>query len=276
MKQLILLILPFYIAFSNPDTLYKVEKKLKFYYETLYFSNSLSDTQKLVLADSINFLYRNLNINDLFYYKFDSLKKYISSIYAIDSSLRIITWFVRLQENYKYYGYVIRKMNNDFYKLYVLDDMRIEYNDTTRLNEVLCNGKWIGSIYTYVHVCKYKDKIYYILFGFDDYNKYVTRKIVDVLYFKGNKICFGAPVFYDHNSVKNRLVFTYSEKAKFLCQFRTDMNAIVFDYLCPIKPEFKGMYEFYGPDGTYDAYFYSKGKWYLKKNIKVLGTDIKK
>ena len=40
---------------------------------------------------------------------------------------------------------------------------------------------------------------------------------------------------------------------------------IIYDHLSPTSPQLEGMYDFYVPDGSYDAFKWEKGKWvYIK------------
>jgi len=44
---------------------------------------------------------------------------------------------------------------------------------------------------------------------------------------------------------------------------------IVFDHLSPSKPSLVGVYEFYGPDFSYDGYKFEKGMLELYPDIDI-------
>ena len=55
------------------------------------------------------------------------------------------------------------------------------------------------------------------------------------------------------------MTIQYEEKAK----------RFVFDHLAPSKPIYQNQFEYYGPDFSYDALEYRKGKWVLVENVDV-------
>ena len=41
----------------------------------------------------------------------------------------------------------------------------------------------------------------------------------------------------------------------------------------PQRKGLEGLYEFYIPEGTFNAYFYKKGKWWLEQDIDIRNTQ---
>ena len=37
----------------------------------------------------------------------------------------------------------------------------------------------------------------------------------------------------------------------------------------PIREDLEGLYEYYIPEGTFNAYYYKNGKWWLKNDIDI-------
>ena len=52
-------------------------------------------------------------------------------------------------------------------------------------------------------------------------------------------------------------------------KFDENEKQIVFDHLSPKSPQFTGQYQYYGPDFSYDALEFKKGKWVYIKDVDV-------
>jgi hypothetical protein len=50
-------------------------------------------------------------------------------------------------------------------------------------------------------------------------------------------------------------------------RYEEDRKRIVFDHLSPPDASLKGQTQYYGPDLSYDAYYWKKGRWQLRENI---------
>ena len=89
------------------------------------------------------------------------------------------------------------------------------------------------------------------------------------MYFSGkNKVKFGLPIFkIKDKSKKRRIVLECDSKSSFSLKYNENDNRIIFDQLVPIKKELKGMYEYYIPEGTFNAFNYHNGKWILNEDI---------
>ena len=57
-------------------------------------------------------------------------------------------------------------------------------------------------------------------------------------------------------------------------KFNEKEDKIIFDHLSPIQANQKGLFEFYAPDFTYDAFVWKKGKWRLETNIDARNKDL--
>ena len=91
------------------------------------------------------------------------------------------------------------------------------------------------------------------------------------MYFSGkNKIKFGLAVFKENkNESKKRIIIEYDSKTSISAKYHEDTQKIIFNNLVPIKKDLEGLYEYYIPEGTFNAYSYKKGKWWLEKNIDI-------
>jgi len=96
-----------------------------------------------------------------------------------------------------------------------------------------------------------------------------NKKVIDVLFFdQWDNITFGAPVFLDENKkLKYRVVFEFSAQAVMLLRYEKKKKMIVFDHLSPTSPSAKGQFQYYGPDFTYDGFYFKKGIWNYRKNL---------
>ncbi len=218
----------------------------------------------------INTLKKALMVPTSFNYDFTLLKT-VSILKPEDNKFRIFTWNLLLDSGrYMYFGAI--QMNNDekliLFGLY--DSSR--YTSNVQY-EMLDNRHWIGALYYQIHEYKYKKQKYYLLLGWDGEDEYINKKVIDVLWFdeKGNPH-FGAPIFDVDGDIQSRVVFKFSEKTAMLMRYEKKDNIIVFANMVPINPLFKGKYEHYVPDGTYDYFKFYKGFWVkteLLDNIKL-------
>ena len=86
--------------------------------------------------------------------------------------------------------------------------------------------------------------------------------MVDILYFDKDKgPLFGKEVIELDGQVKHRVVFEYSSVAVMSLKFEKKKKLIVFDNLGSIHEGLAGMPEFNGPDGSYNALYFKRGKW---------------
>lgn len=207
----------------------------------------------------IKTLKQALLIKGSFDYEF-SLLKTISVLKPEDEAFKIFTWNLLLDSGkYMYFG-AIQMNNSDKLVLYGLYDSS-RFTSNQQYQE-LDHRHWVGALYYQIHPYKHKRKKYYLLFGWDGEDARINKKVVDVLWFdeKGNPR-FGAPVFDFEGEILNRIVFKFSEQTTMLLRYEKKENLIVYAHLVPVNPMFKGRYEYYVPDGTYDFFKFEKGFW---------------
>ena len=130
------------------------------------------------------------------------------------------------------------------------------------------NKNWYGALYYEIIYIKKKGRKYYTLLGWDGNNDVSTKKIVDVMYFSGKEIIkFGASIFRAGKTTTKRFIIEYNANSNISVRYEKEENRIVFDHLIPIRKDLYGLYEYYVPDGTYNALKYINGKWILKNDI---------
>ena len=234
-----------------------------------------SDNDKLTLnlSSSLDSLLISIFSDEKsFDYDFSELKKHCSILKSDDNLVQIISWNIYLSTGeYNYFGYIQYKpkKSDDFY-FYRLNDKSnsIEHPKFSNLNA----NKWFGCIYYDIIEQKEKKKTIYTLLGWDGNNLLTNKKIIEVVSFKNNKPNFGYN-FEIKNKKYKRLIFEYNKRVSMTLRWDKKMKIIVWDHLAPKELRYKEMYQFYGPDFTYDALKFESKKWVFIDNIVV--TNIK-
>ena len=189
----------------------------------------------------------------------------MKTIFSEDGKVKLCTYGILFNDfTNRFYGAVIRRTGKDV-EVFELSDKTDAIRSPSRVS--LSNTKWYGAIYLDIIQRQYQKKTYYTLLGYKGQDEFVKTRVVDVLWFPGNKPRFGAPVFKNDRYTYNRLIFKYSVGANMVLRYDAKKKMIVMDNLEPSDAMYKGVYRFYGPDFTYNGYKFEKGKWVLYKNI---------
>jgi hypothetical protein len=215
-------------------------------------------------------------------YAFDSLKskKYVSIINAPDNKFRLITWNLFKDDGtFAYFGFLqvntsktvkkslFKKETTQSYEVYSLIDKSGSIkNPESYIGEP---SKWFGMLY--VDVIKTNDDDY-TLIGWDGNDKLTQRKFIDVLYFKSNGIpTFGKDLFKVPGKFVKRMMFEYATEVAMSLKYTEERKQIIYSHLAPnsIDPTLEGQFQYYGPDGSFDALTLKKGKWYQETDIDV-------
>ncbi len=197
-----------------------------------------------------------------FNYSFPKLNA-VSIQYPADSSFRIFSWQLYVDENdYRYYGAI--QMNTPELKLIPLIDRSQNVTDIEQ--ETLFSGSWYGSLYYNIREVASEEGKYYLLFGFDGYQFFRKRKIIDVLTFEDGEAIFGKPVFVKKEGngferTKKRVLMEYSAEVSTRMNYDELMEMIVFDHLIQRSGAHgEGTVNF--PDGSYEGYqLEDDGRW---------------
>ena len=91
----------------------------------------------------------------------------------------------------------------------------------------------------------------------------------------GNRVKFGIPIIDVGRGSVKRHVLEYSDAVSTTLQWREDMGMIVMDHLSPSDPAMKDFTAFYGPDFSYDGFYWHRNHWVLKEDIEVRDTEMK-
>ncbi|MDR2834947.1 MAG: hypothetical protein LBV69_01920 [Bacteroidales bacterium] len=235
-------------------------------------SNTNGDIDKEKINDNlINYFIKFLENGNSFSANFSELN-FVTVLKSDDNKLNVFTWNLAFKTGkLKYYGFLQYKKNNKIL-VYFLQDMKYYYEDED-LEDVTnalygTNTEWFGAIYYEIITKKYQSQTYYTLLGWDGANLLINRKIIEVLHFGRKDLpLFGGKVFKKEKNTANKFMFEFSEKATMLLRYNKQIDMIVFDHLAPYEDKFAGLPQFYGPDYSYDAFFFDKGKWVYNQNI---------
>jgi hypothetical protein len=195
-----------------------------------------------------------------FSYPFDSLSN-AGVLKSPDGKVKIYNWNVPYEAGYHVFQCFIQYRTEDSLMYFELDDRSEEIEQPE--SKILDKNNWYGALYYDVITKEGRgDQTYYTLLGYDPHDYLTNKKVIDVLHFDGNnQPVFGAEIFRNQRNMSRRVIFEYAEFATMTLQYEEDKNMIVYDHLSPSKPQYKGQYEFYGPDFSYDGMRFENGIW---------------
>jgi TonB family protein len=232
--------------------------------------NANNDTERLMSNDSfVIALEKVLQKEESFRMDFDSLKQ-TGILLSPDHAFRMITWNLPFDdETHKYYCYIqVPARKKKKYAVYKLTDKSDQISSPQRKS--LDKNNWFGALYYEIIPFPVNGKMYYTLLGWDGNNSLTRKKIIDVLYFASNgEPKFGDDIFFKGKIPAKRVIFEYAAQAAMSLRYHPERNQIVFDHLSPSQPEMEGMFQYYGPDFSYDAFEWEKGKWVYKEDVDV-------
>lgn len=211
-------------------------------------------------------------------YPFSNLKD-ISVLSPKDNRFKLITWNLHRNDGtHAFFGYLLvnnrKRVKTGFMKHEFIENYEyfrlIDRSPTVKYPETYIGtpDKWFGMLYTQLIECDG----YYTLIGWDGNDKLTQRKFVDVLDFRANgEPVFGKDVFKFPRKNPKRLMFEYSQEVSMSLRYNERRNQIVFSHLSS-KQEgsvLDGQFQYYGPDGSFDALELRKDKWVLVEDIDI-------
>ena len=183
----------------------------------------------------------------------------VGSILSDDGKLRIVSWNNRKEDGgFEYYTYFIYKKNKKtkpfVHKLYCP-------KATKPINIGKYNANnWYGGLYYKAFAIKKG----YLLLGYQTYRDISRVKFIEPVTITKKDVVFGDDIFLLDKKPQSRAVFEYSAKAVMSITYDEHSKQFVFDHLSPENPNMKGLFQYYGPDFSYDA---------LKSKKKILASD---
>lgn len=214
-------------------------------------------------------LEKTIELPGAFSYPFDKLRT-IGKLVSPDKYFRIFNWNVEnVDLTQSYFGYILVPDNRKEKVIELLDkSAAIEKPESQSLD----NKRWYGCLYYKILVTGTKGRHEYTLLGFDMNNRATKKRLIEVMSFSGNKVNFGAGIFdFDDKTARKRIVFEYSAEVQMALRYEENNGRIVFDHLSPDNKDAEGLYEFYFPDGSYDALVLEDGRWKFVSDVDVRG-----
>ncbi len=273
MKIIVTTILLFLSTFGFSKTievdtfLVRKEKDIALALDNLRNSKSKSELElnNITLISELKEIFNNPHLFD---YNFTLLST-MSTITPEDKSFRLFNWNIEDEhQNHTHYCYLVKKGRGGKNKVYTFKEDKITLPPQPK--GYLTPNRWYGALYYKIVTKKVGNKTFYTIFGYNGNNRSSNKKILDVFWFKGRTLRIGYPLFQDERDLEKlnyRVFFEYSDKATISLKYLADIDKIVFDHLTPEAPKLKGMYEYYVPDMTYDAYFWEDGFWHYQADI---------
>jgi hypothetical protein len=223
-------------------------------------------------------LVRALRTPHSFRYRFDSLIT-ISQQYAPDSSFRIFTWQVQMEDmnHFRQKGAIQMRTNDGSLKLIPLFDAS-KFTEAP-FDSVRTNQNWIGAVYYNIIQTSYNNRKYYTLFGYDENDARSSRKWIEVMTFDANgNPQFGGRYFnYREDDIKPkqpafRFCLEYKKDANAKLNFDPELNMIVMAHLVSEEGDNKKKHTLV-PYGTFEGFKWLGGKWVHQADITEVNPD---
>lgn len=207
-----------------------------------------------------------LKLEDAFSYKFKQLKT-VAIIDSPDKLVRIVNWNLEYNDlTYAYAAYVMKFESEDEpIKIIEFVDKLDPY--TVKPEGIIDAKNWYGALYYKIIPVEYHGNMEYTLLGWDGGTSGSNFKIIDVLTFTANSAKLGSPLFVKKNTTSKRVIFEYSDKSIMSLKFDEKNQRIVYDHLSPESASLVGVFSYYVPDFSYDAYIWQEDKWILEEDV---------
>jgi hypothetical protein len=251
---------------DNPGylDLIKAERNLEDMFASLYNPEIVTDKSGIFQRIDSTFL-AALSIPGSFDYQWNKLDM-IGKLTSSDQRIRVFSWVWMVSpEQYRYSAYLQVQGKSDASETFPLiqgDNENIKKEEyEQRLDD------WHGKIYYDLVTTKYRRRTYYTLMGADYNSSYTNMKSIEVVGLRRGHPVFLDQRFFDEGTVRDRVIFEYSSDVSMVLRFDERLGMIVFDHLAPLHPIYHGMYQFYGPDGSYDGYEFKEGLWVRTEDV---------
>lgn len=205
--------------------------------------------------------------------------EYFTDLRSSDSSLRVVSYFIPLDNGeYILRGHISKmfteqEAGHNMGTLSAFGNNAIsQYNE----DSVYCFCRNNVPRAWYYDLIETEDRfgnMQYTLLGWTPVNRLLHRKVVEALDFKMEndvpKILYGKAIFEVKGMRQHRLIYDYSAQTTMKLQFNELQDRIVMDHLSPSEPQYDGIYEYYGPDLSFDAFKWEGDRWQYKPDINI-------
>jgi hypothetical protein len=244
-------------------------RQLNFFQDSLkhlgykFINAEIDVDRKAANYQFIKTLLTALKIPNSFHFPFDSVKS-ISILNSPDNKFRIFSWhIINMDGSYRFFGAIQINSGNNL-KLYGLEDYSPYLKNPE--DSITDNRKWYGAQY-YKIIPVTGLNPYYVVLGWKGNTVESTKRVIDVISFKNDKLSFGLPVFDEKGKTLKRVIFEYNSQASMLLRYAPEQHLIVFDNLVPPDKKSKDNSKTYGPDLSYNGYRLKNGRWEYVDNL---------
>ncbi|MFZ9029008.1 MAG: hypothetical protein ACO2Z9_08330 [Crocinitomicaceae bacterium] len=252
-------------VFAQDSTLAEYEQALSVTLKKLRMAESNVEKEKLN-SDFKTTLEKALAKEEALSYPFSQLSS-VGIIDSPDKKMRIINWNVEQEDfSHKYYCFVIWKGEKGKEHHYQ-ELMDISFGMAMQPTETISADQWYGALYYKIIPVTRRNKTLYTVLGWDHFTEMSSAKLIDVIYFVGNDVKLGMPIFKAGSDIKRRMFFEHSEKTSMYLNYEADRERIMMDHLSPESPSMANFREFYVPDLSYDAMEFDGKRWNLIEDV---------
>lgn len=256
-----------------------VNQELKVNEQLKAVRSAKTDEQRYLENESLKEMIEALIVYPgAFDYPFSSFQT-MSTIASPDGAFRLFNWNIEDNDGLNtHYCYLIQPTRQDKPNTLI----KFQEDKITlppRPETMLTPQRWYGALYYNIIPVKKGSKTYYTILGYNGSSKSTNKKIIDVFHFKGKKLRLGLPIFQEEAGSKRllrRVFFEYSDKVIIGVNMNERLNAIVFDHLVPETASLEGMYDYYVPDMSYDAYKWTGSIWQYEEDLVATNRENKK
>lgn len=288
---------------GDAPSMEKLEDSLVGHIETLHAAKKDGARKKAHLAfrDLLKATLKNKEA--AFSYDFPELGKKMAVLGSGTDKFRLFNWNLPKNDlTHEYFLYLLIRREDGSIDIKHAQDGSVAKNKTTVRRRSRDRGKkrgreqkdppdgrpieyerrkvseWPGALY--YEVIPFENarhgRTEYILLGWDGTDKMSNKKVIEVLSFgRHDEVRFGSPVFTGDGKTKTRVLFEFTAKATMSLKYQEDKDRIVFDHLSPKQSNLEGMYEYYGPDLSFDAYHHEDGAWHFERDVEAKMEDMK-
>ena len=253
------------LSTQDRQVLQEAEGRMAALVQTVY-TDSSAESRFQACRDLIRELVTALDRPNSFSYSFAALPG-LSIQYAPDRSFRLFSWELMVdRDGYRHYGAI--QKNSPQLDLQALVDRGDTWLENPE-NAIVGADNWLGYVvYDIVEGGTYENRPYYFVLGYDSYEAYRRRKVLDVLRFDAaGEAVFGLPIFdtYTESDLlladRARLIMTYGAEATMALRYDIDLGGVIYENLVMVPGSY-GEGPVSMPDGSYNKLVLGPdGKW---------------
>ncbi len=251
------------ISTANMKLLHSYDDSLQDYGDKMLDEQLATDRLR---ADSMftRLLVKALRVPNSFYFQFDSMQM-APVLYPADSSFRIITWHIPMNDDgYRQKGAIQMNTSDGSLKLFPLFDIS-DYSDDL-LDSIRGTQNWVGAVYYKIIEHAVGNQKVYTLLGYDENSDLTSRKWIDILRFdqQGEPRWGGDFFLVKNDSIfppgSKRYLVEYKKEGRAHVNYDEEDSLIVMDHLVSETGEPEKRYTLI-PGGDYEAFKWENDHW---------------